>query len=88
MLRTRLLVGTVLAAAALAVLVADPAKPLPRSQLVRTRDCLHRPNVCVNGAGGLELVYPVMSPIPARPVIATVLNDRNCDRIATGSRTA
>jgi hypothetical protein len=60
------------------VFVAGAARPVPDTSFVRTRDCLNRPRVCVNGVGGLELVYLTKGTMPRRPTTATVLTDTNC----------
>ena len=60
------------------VFVAGAARPLPDTPFVRTRDCLNRPRACVNGVGGLELVYLTKGKMPRRPTTATVLTDTDC----------
>ena len=57
---------------------------LPNTQFVRTRDCIGRPRTCVNGVGGLELVYLVRGKMPRRATSATVLTDTNCAPDAYG----
>jgi hypothetical protein len=39
------------------VYIAGSVSTLPRTALVRVRDCVRRPRTCVNGRAGLELVY-------------------------------
>lgn len=60
------------------VFIAGAARPLPDTQFVRTRDCLNRARTCVNGVGGLELVYLTKGTMPRRPTKATVLTDTDC----------
>ena len=58
--------------------VATSPRSLPQTAFVRTRDCLRRPRSCVNGAGGLELVYLTRGKLPAKATSATVITDTNC----------
>ena len=60
------------------VYVARSADSLPDTQFVRTRDCLRRPQACVNGVGGLELVFLVKGSMPSKTTTATVLTDTSC----------
>jgi hypothetical protein len=58
--------------------VAKSVNTLPRTTFVRARDCVRRPRTCVNGLGGLELVYLTKGKLPATPTTAKVLTDTNC----------
>ncbi len=60
------------------VLVADPARELPRTRSIVIRDCLGRPRTCANGAGGVVLAYAVSGLPPAAATEATVLSDESC----------
>ena len=60
------------------VYVARSTRALPSTSFVSTRDCLRRPQTCVNGVGGLELVYLVKGTLPSKTTTATVLTDTNC----------
>ncbi len=61
------------------VLVADSAKPLPRSPLASFRDCLGRPRTCANGAASVVIVYSLKGAPPGAMTQATVLTDENCE---------
>lgn len=58
--------------------VAKSAGSLPQTRFVRTRDCVRRPRSCVNGVGGLELVYLIKGTMPRRATTATVITDTDC----------
>jgi len=60
------------------VYIAKSVRSLPQTTLVRTRDCMRHPRSCVNGAGGLELVYLTRGRMPTTATTATVLTDTNC----------
>ncbi len=60
------------------VLVADPGKPLPKSGLLRKRDCIYHQATCRNGIGGIELAYGIAAKGPPRLTTAVVLTDENC----------
>jgi len=66
------------------VYVAQSVRSLPNTQFVRTRDCVRSPQTCVNGAGGLELVFLVKGKMPRRATTATVLTDTSCAPDAHG----
>jgi hypothetical protein len=66
------------------VYVATSARSLPNTQFVSTRDCLRRPRACVNGVGGLELVYLVKGTLPSKVTTATVLTDTDCSPDGNG----
>lgn len=58
--------------------VAKSVNTLPQTTFVRARDCVRRPRTCVNGVGGLELVYLTKGKLPATQTTAEVLTDTNC----------
>jgi hypothetical protein len=58
--------------------VAKSVNTLPQTTFVRARDCVRRPRTCINGLGGLELVYLTKGKLPATPTTAEVLTDTNC----------
>jgi hypothetical protein len=58
--------------------VAKSVNTLPQTMFVRARDCVRRPRSCVNGVGGLELVYLAKGKLPATPMTAKVLTDTDC----------
>ncbi len=58
--------------------IAKSGASLPQTTFVRTRDCVRRPRSCVNGLGGLELVYLTKGKMPATPMTAKVLTDTGC----------
>jgi hypothetical protein len=60
------------------VYIARSVHSLPQTPFVRTRDCLRRPRSCVNGVGGLELVYLIRGRMPTKATTATVLTDTGC----------
>lgn len=60
------------------VYIARSTRSLPQTAFVRTRDCIRRPRSCVNGIGGLELVYVTNGKMPTRATTATVLTDTGC----------
>ncbi len=60
------------------VLVADPGRSLPPGEAVASRDCLRRPRACVNGKGGIVLVYRVAGTPLRRPTAAVVETDERC----------
>jgi hypothetical protein len=61
------------------VLVADPARPLPKAPRVTSRDCLGLPLGCINGAEGITLAYRLEGVTPVAPTVAEVLTDVNCE---------
>lgn len=61
------------------VLVADSAKPLPRTPAVTARDCIGRPRTCANGADGITIAYSLKGRAPRTPMLADVLTDENCE---------
>jgi hypothetical protein len=56
-------------------------------QLLQTcaRDCVRRPRSCVNGVGGLELVYLIKGTMPRSATTATVITDTDCAADRNGS---
>jgi hypothetical protein len=60
------------------VYIAKDVRSLAQTPFVRTRDCVRRPRSCINGRGGLELVYLTKGKLPATPSTAKVLTDTDC----------
>jgi hypothetical protein len=60
------------------VYIARSTRSLPKTPFIRTRDCVRRPRSCVNGVGGLELVYLTKGRMPTKATTATVLTDTGC----------
>jgi len=58
--------------------VAKSVNTRPQTTFFRARDCVRRPRACVNGIGGLELVYLTKGKLPAMPTTAKVLTDTDC----------
>lgn len=58
--------------------IAKSVASLPQTTFVGARDCVRRPRSCVNGLGGLELVYLTKGKMPATPTTAKVLTDTDC----------
>jgi hypothetical protein len=60
------------------VYIAKDVRSLVQTPFVRTRDCVRRPRSCINGRGGLELVYLTKGKLPATRTTAKVLTDTDC----------
>jgi hypothetical protein len=67
------------ASTARTVVVADSARPLPRTAFFALRDCLGRPATCVNGAEGVVVAYRVQGVAPFAAADAVVLTDESCE---------
>jgi hypothetical protein len=60
------------------VYVANSVRSLPQTRFARTRDCVRRPRSCINGVGGLELVYLISGKMPTGATSAIVVTDTKC----------
>ena len=61
------------------VIVVPAGKAAPPTAFTAPQDCLARASTCLNGKGGLELVYAVRGRLPKGSATGTVLTDTSCD---------